>query len=58
VPERLTNHRRLLREARIQSGNQQPPLPTPNRTGRNDPCPCGSGLKYKRCCINAQRSSI
>lgn len=20
------------------------------RTGRNDPCPCGSGLKYKRCC--------
>jgi uncharacterized protein YecA (UPF0149 family) len=18
--------------------------------GRNDPCPCGSGLKYKRCC--------
>lgn len=21
----------------------------PNATGRNDPCPCGSGLKYKRC---------
>ena len=20
------------------------------RIGRNDPCPCGSGLKYKRCC--------
>lgn len=20
--------------------------------GRNDPCPCGSGLKYKKCCIN------
>ncbi len=20
------------------------------RTGRNAPCPCGSGLKYKRCC--------
>ena len=19
--------------------------------GRNDPCPCGSGRKYKRCCI-------
>jgi uncharacterized protein YecA (UPF0149 family) len=19
-------------------------------TGRNDPCPCGSGRKYKRCC--------
>lgn len=25
-----------------------------NRTlkaGRNDPCPCGSGLKYKKCCL-------
>jgi uncharacterized protein YecA (UPF0149 family) len=21
------------------------------KTGRNDPCPCGSGKKYKRCCI-------
>jgi SEC-C motif-containing protein len=23
----------------------------PGRPGRNDPCPCGSGLKYKRCCL-------
>lgn len=23
------------------------------KTGRNDPCPCGSGLKYKKCCLNA-----
>ncbi|MBM4325781.1 MAG: tetratricopeptide repeat protein [Deltaproteobacteria bacterium] len=22
------------------------------QTGRNDPCPCGSGLKYKKCCLN------
>ncbi|MDZ4169291.1 MAG: SEC-C metal-binding domain-containing protein [Coriobacteriia bacterium] len=20
------------------------------RTGRNDPCPCGSGQKFKACC--------
>jgi len=20
------------------------------KTGRNDPCPCGSGRKYKKCC--------
>lgn len=20
--------------------------------GRNDPCPCGSGVKYKKCCLN------
>jgi hypothetical protein len=22
--------------------------------GRNEPCPCGSGRKYKHCCLNAQ----
>ena len=27
-----------------------PPLPAGRPVGRNDPCPCGSGLKYKRCC--------
>ncbi|MBW2706131.1 MAG: SPASM domain-containing protein, partial [Deltaproteobacteria bacterium] len=21
------------------------------KTGRNDPCPCGSGRKYKKCCL-------
>lgn len=21
------------------------------RVGRNDPCPCGSGKKYKKCCL-------
>lgn len=21
------------------------------KIGRNDPCPCGSGLKYKKCCM-------
>ncbi len=25
--------------------------------GRNDPCPCGSGQKYKRCCWNARRGA-
>lgn len=23
-----------------------------NKIGRNDPCPCGSGKKYKQCCLN------
>jgi preprotein translocase subunit SecA len=23
---------------------------TGDRVGRNDPCPCGSGKKYKKCC--------
>ena len=28
------------------------PPPSAPKTGRNDPCPCGSGKKYKKCCGN------
>lgn len=24
------------------------------KIGRNDPCPCGSGKKYKQCCMKKQ----
>ncbi len=27
---------------------------TSPKPGRNDPCPCGSGLKYKKCCLGKQ----
>ncbi|MDR3585527.1 MAG: SEC-C metal-binding domain-containing protein [Desulfosporosinus sp.] len=23
-----------------------------SQAGRNDPCPCGSGKKYKKCCLS------
>ncbi len=26
--------------------------------GRNDPCPCGSGLKYKKCCLGKENVSM
>ena len=26
------------------------------KIGRNDPCPCGSGKKYKKCCLNYNNS--
>ncbi|MDO8685051.1 MAG: DnaJ domain-containing protein [Clostridiales bacterium] len=29
---------------------QQPIRRDENKVGRNDPCPCGSGRKYKKCC--------
>jgi hypothetical protein len=25
-----------------------------HKVGRNDPCPCGSGKKYKSCCLNKE----
>jgi hypothetical protein len=27
-----------------------------NKVGRNDPCPCGSGKKYKQCCLKAEQA--
>ena len=27
------------------------PLVKDAKIGRNDPCPCGSGKKYKNCCL-------
>ena len=26
------------------------PIVKKTKVGPNDPCPCGSGLKYKKCC--------
>jgi SEC-C motif domain protein len=31
-------------------GEQLSPSITPRKPGRNQPCPCGSGVKFKRCC--------
>jgi Tfp pilus assembly protein PilF len=28
-----------------------------NTTSRNDPCPCGSGKKYKKCCLEKDQAS-
>jgi preprotein translocase subunit SecA len=43
--EALANN---LEEQEI-SGNNQPIIREGVKVGRNDPCPCGSGKKYKQC---------
>jgi uncharacterized protein len=30
----------------------------PSKIGRNEPCPCGSGRKYKRCCGSADKQAV
>ncbi len=32
------------------SGPRKPAARSSEKVGRNDPCPCGSGKKYKKCC--------
>jgi len=42
-----------LQQAQAQGGEQEvkrQPIVKEEEPGRNDPCPCGSGEKYKRCC--------
>src|SRR5687767_3392548 len=29
-----------------------------NKPGRNDPCPCGSGKKYKKCCLLKHEAAL
>jgi len=28
------------------------------KVGRNEPCPCGSGKKYKKCCLGEKQSAV
>jgi len=37
----------------IEEEEQKPQIDTTN-VGRNDPCPCGSGKKFKKCCLFAR----
>ncbi len=41
----LVDHERRVRSA--MAAGRTPP---PRDVGRNDPCPCGSGKKFKKCC--------
>ena len=41
--------RTIFQARREEDGVDQLPLGR-SKIGRNDPCPCGSGKKYKRCC--------
>jgi uncharacterized protein len=47
--EALDKIRRKKARLDAYPGNIPPVLP---KTGRNDPCPCGSGKKFKKCCLN------
>jgi len=45
--------RRVMENRYAEEGPRQP-VRRENKVGRNDPCPCGSGKKYKKCCGRAE----
>jgi preprotein translocase subunit SecA len=52
--ERLERRRRIEQQrmvlSRGESEERKKPIRREQKVGRNDPCPCGSGKKYKKCC--------
>lgn len=59
--ETFQEHARTVeKNRRRQLGKSGGPIPIHSvKVGRNDPCPCGSGKKYKKCCggSDAQQGS-
>jgi len=43
-------HQRLAPRRRVAARAPQPAMRSAPKVGRNDPCPCGSGKKFKLCC--------
>ncbi|RTQ51669.1 peptidase [Hymenobacter gummosus] len=68
-PEQLEQHHPALYELLTRTFRQDPGMrfarfdprrllkKAPKRLGRNDPCPCGSGEKFKNCCQREQASA-
>jgi preprotein translocase subunit SecA len=48
-PEKV-ERKRVVNPMTAGNTSKQKPVVKKNKIGRNDPCPCGSGKKYKKCC--------
>jgi preprotein translocase subunit SecA len=52
--ERVSRHRQTRLSYNRGDGGNRTPVRKTGKIGRNAPCPCGSGKKYKKCCgVNA-----
>jgi uncharacterized protein YecA (UPF0149 family) len=50
----LTPEQREAEEKLLKETKKVDPIKGAGEAGRNDPCPCGSGKKYKKCCGKAK----
>ena len=44
------SHPEVEHEPEVEHPPLEPIIRDAPKIGRNDPCPCGSGLKHKKCC--------
>jgi preprotein translocase subunit SecA len=50
MEQRKRRHQMVFNRAGGEESAPKPVVRQEKKVGRNDPCPCGSGLKYKKCC--------
>jgi hypothetical protein len=52
--ELAANYKKNTEQRPYKNGRRVvPPKRNSPKVGRNEPCPCGSGKKYKKCCLNS-----
>ena len=60
-PQQEVKRQRVAKEtgtaAAEQSTVKKAPIRKEKKAGPNDPCPCGSGRKYKKCCMQKDKES-
>jgi preprotein translocase subunit SecA len=54
IKQKQVQPKQPMRYNRGEGSDTNQPVTRGKKVGRNDPCPCGSGKKYKKCCgVNA-----
>ena len=60
-PKQEVKRERVAKETGTEAANnsevKKQPVRKEKKVGPNDPCPCGSGLKYKKCCMQKDKMS-
>jgi hypothetical protein len=55
--ELAANYKKNKEQGTLGNGGKVVPFKRDSpKVGRNEPCPCGSGLKFKKCCLNKTTS--
>ncbi len=58
MPKKVMKREQVAKPVSAGNGDdgtvRKKPVVNKDKVGRNDPCPCGSGKKYKNCCLNNQ----
>ena len=60
-PQQEVKRERVARETGTAAAEmatvKKVPVRKEKKVGPNDPCPCGSGKKYKKCCMQKDKES-